>query len=219
MLNKEGNMSDHDHIGISKIARQKVIDRLKHSYAQDYLDQGDFEKRVSIALATQKRSELYALVDDVPEIEEKQVQAAGSGPERSGVSIAKGNVADSDKLICIFSGVTKKGAWHPPKYLRVISFMGGADLDFTNAYIPESGIEIKCFSFMGGTHIRVPAGVNVKTSGFAFMGGFDNRTSGEAYPGMPTIHIRGFAFMGGVEIKGPRKPGVIRKFIDKLTGD
>ena len=212
-------MSDHDHIGISKIARQKVIELLKHSYAKDYLDQDDFEKRVSIALATQKRSELYALVEDVPQMQEHETQPASLSKEQTSVSIARGGVADSDTFVCIFSGVTKKGAWHPPRNLKVIAMMGGADIDFTNAVIPAEGIEIKCFCFMGGAEIRVPAGVNVKTRGFAFMGGFENHTSGEAFPGMPTIYIRGFSFMGGVEIKGPRKPGLIKTFIDKMLGD
>jgi hypothetical protein len=212
-------MSDLDYIGISKIARQKVIDRLKHSYAKDYLEQADFEKRVSIALSTQKRSELNALVEDVPEIPESERGEQNPAPSRTGPFVARGDVEDSDTFVCIFSGVKRKGAWHPPKRLKVFAMLGGADLDFTDAFIPEEGIEIVCYTFLGGATLRLPAGVNVKTGGFAFMGGFDNKSSGEAYPGMPTIRIRGFSFLGGVEIKAPRKAGRLKKFVDKLLGD
>lgn len=211
-------MSDNDHIGISKIARQKVIDRLKHSYAKDYLEQDDFEKRVTIAMNTQKRSELYALVDDIPDETSHEIAETKSIQSETGLRISR-NAQESDSLIGIFSGVTKKGDWRPAKKINVVAIMGGVDLDFTDAYIPAEGIEIDCFSFMGGADIRVPAGVNVKTSGFAFMGGFDNQTSGQSYPGMPTIHIKGFAFMGGVDIRGPRKPGIFKKFINKMLGE
>jgi hypothetical protein len=212
-------MSDNDHIGISKISRQKVIDRLKHSYANDYLDQDDFEKRVSIAMKTEKRSELYALVDDVPdEVDHETSMQAKPTSSDTAVRVTS-SARDSDTFLCIFSGVSKKGVWNPPKKLSVVSIMGGAELDLTDAYIPVEGIEIDCFSFMGGTEIRVPAGVNVRTGGFAFMGGFENNTSGENFPGMPTIRINGFAFMGGVEIKGPRKPGFLKKMFNKMLGE
>ena len=49
-------------IGISKIARQKVIEHLKDAYTRDYLEESDFERRLEIATNTNDRSILRELV-------------------------------------------------------------------------------------------------------------------------------------------------------------
>ncbi|RPJ06183.1 MAG: DUF1707 domain-containing protein, partial [Spirochaetaceae bacterium] len=110
-------------IGISKIARQKVIDRLKHAYASDYLEEVDFEKRLVIATNTSKRSELVDIVDDLPdEIDEPQktsvgTQATSKYPDQTW-SINRGLIDDSEIMVGTFSGVVRKGDWRPPRKIK-----------------------------------------------------------------------------------------------------
>ncbi|MBN1525207.1 MAG: DUF1707 and DUF2154 domain-containing protein [Spirochaetales bacterium] len=210
-------MSKELDIGISKIARQKVIDHLKHAYAKDYLEDDDFEKRLDIATNTRNRADLIELVEDIPVEDINQAPPAGqTQPDSALFSINRGNVPESDNFISVFSGVTRKGEWRPAKNIKSVAIMGGVDLDFSKALIPPGGISITIFAFMGGVDIRVPEGVNVINDGLAFMGGFENHVHGATLPGAPTIHIKGFTFMGGVEIKGPRKPNVLRRIINKI---
>jgi hypothetical protein len=59
---------------------------------------------------------------------------------------------------------------------------------------------------MGGSNIRVPQGLNVELSDFAFMGGNSSALGDERPdPGGPTLHIRVISIMGGTDIKRGRK--------------
>jgi hypothetical protein len=61
-------------------------------------------------------------------------------------------------------------------------------------------------SIMGGGTIRVPRGVDVQVSNFAFMGGNDAKLGDEvAPPGAPTSHVRLVSIMGGSDVVRGRK--------------
>lgn len=205
-------------IGISKLARQKVIDRLQFAYANDYLDQDDFEKRLDLATNTRNRDILAELVDDIPEIGQHPNKAHAPAAPFSGVDVNRGEVTESEKIISIFSGAVRKGKWHPPRHLRIVAVMGGIELDFSEAIMPPGGTEIEVFCVMGGLDIRVPEGIHVDARPVAIMGGVDNHAHYTANPGGPTVKIRGFVFMGGVDIKPPRKQ-YFRKFLNSMFSD
>ena len=59
---------------------------------------------------------------------------------------------------------------------------------------------------MGGSDVRVPDGLNVEISDFAFMGGNDAKI-GEYMPdpGGPLVKIRMISIMGGSDVKRGRK--------------
>src|SRR6266496_909188 len=68
---------------------------------------------------------------------------------------------------------------------------------------------ITAVAIMGGIEVIVPPGIRVESSGFGFMGGWDNRASDDRLaPDAPVLRVRGLALMGGVEIrtKEPRDP-------------
>ena len=91
------------------------------------------------------------------------------------------------------------------KYTNIITFMGGVDLDFTEAMMSPGLTEINVFCMMGGIDIYVPKGLNVEVTGFPIMGGFDNHTGGETYKGGPVLKIRALVIMGGIDIKEKKK--------------
>lgn len=187
---------------ISKAAREKIIQRLMHAYTHDHLEEDDFEKRLVVANKTQKRSELQALVADLPEPKEEQKAPTVARPE---------TVAKADTIFSFFSGITRKGKWRPAQNIKLINILGGTDLDFTNAVLAPGITEIKIFCFLGGVDIIVPPGINVDANCVAIMGGFDNKTQGIENPDLPTLRIRGFCFMGGVDVKHPKK-----KLLDRI---
>ena len=49
--------------------------------------------------------------------------------------------------------------------------MGGSDLDLNDAELADDVVTITVFALMGGADIRVPEGLNVELTDFAFMGG------------------------------------------------
>ena len=59
---------------------------------------------------------------------------------------------------------------------------------------------------MGGAEIRVPEGLNVELSDFAFMGGNGSELGNETPdPGGPTLRLRMISIMGGTDVKRGRK--------------
>ena len=71
------------------------------------------------------------------------------------------------------SGRDRKGRWRVGPHLKVVNIMGGSDLDLNDAELADDVVEITVFALMGGADIRVPEGLNVEVSDFAFMGGND----------------------------------------------
>ena len=97
---------------ISKAAREKIIQHLMHAYTHDHLEEDDFEKRLVVANKTQKRSELDALITDLPEPKVEQKAPTVAQP---------GTVAKTDTIFNFFSGTTRKGRWRPAQNLKSIN--------------------------------------------------------------------------------------------------
>jgi hypothetical protein len=199
-------------IGISKYAREKIIEHLKYSFTHDYLEQADFEKRLNIAVNTQNRGDLKTLVEDLPEAKEEPESTQEIGPA---VSINKGTVKEKSVIVAIFSGTEKKGLWKPPKRLDLFVTMGGVELDFTTAVFPPGVTEINVFCLMGGVEITIPHGVNVDNQCISILGGVEDESILSEYTHSPTIKIQGLVVLGGLEIKTP-KEGLMKRILKKL---
>lgn len=174
-----------------KYLRDKVIDQLKYNYAQNNLEAEEFERLVSIALSTQSKSELVSLVADLPKSNgsESKLQAKGLMPTK-----------DKGSIICVFSGINRKGVWIPPKQLKIITVFGGAEIDFRQAQFGEiTYVTIGCC--FGGVEIIVPPGFNVVSNATAIFGGIDNPSDTPTDPNSPTIVIEGLVIFGGVSVK------------------
>jgi hypothetical protein len=112
----------------------------------------------------------------------------------------------SEWVVSVMSGHDRKGHWRVGRHLKVISVMGGSNIDLNDAELSEPETTITVFSLMGGSEIRVPENVNVTVSDFAFMGGNDSKV-GEMRPdpGGPTIHLKLISIMGGSDVKRGRR--------------
>ncbi len=112
----------------------------------------------------------------------------------------------SNWVVSVMSGHDRKGRWRVGPHLKVISIMGGSNIDLNDAELTDRVTEITVFSLMGGSEIRIPEGLNVEISDFAFMGGND-ATVGEYTPdpGGPLVKIRMISIMGGSDVQRGRK--------------
>lgn len=84
---------------------------------------------------------------------------------------------------------------------RITAFLGGMQLDLTQAGMagPEAVLDIT--AFLGGAELRVPNNWEIEVEGQPFLGGFNDETQQLPTPGAKRLVIRGVAFMGGVNIK------------------
>ncbi|HEX9457492.1 MAG TPA: LiaF domain-containing protein, partial [Thermoanaerobaculia bacterium] len=82
---------------------------------------------------------------------------------------------------------------------RIIAFMGGCELDLTNADMEQGSAELEIIVVWGGIEIKVPEGWEVIGNTVPVMGGADIRT--KAAPGGRRLIVNGLALMAGIDIK------------------
>jgi predicted membrane protein len=98
----------------------------------------------------------------------------------------------------IVGGLKRRGAWRMPRDMRVVSLVGGLNLDLTGAEIP-AGATLTKISLVGGVSLRVPDDVEVQVEGFRLLGG----VGVEETPSVKTrtIRVRNYGLVGGVDVK------------------
>lgn len=186
-----------DNILIKK-QREIAIKKLEHNFAHGNLEVEEFESRLDLALNTTLSQDLTRITADLESIP--------VNPDNSSdIIINTGRVRSEELFLSILSGVERKGVWKPARKNKLFAFMGGMDLDFSEAVFPSGVTKIEFLCLMGGVDIIVPKGINVEVKGLPIMGGIDKKVSDEHYPGSPTLKISGIVLMGGVDIKHPKR--------------
>jgi hypothetical protein len=111
---------------------------------------------------------------------------------------------ESDRLVAVFSGVTRAGKWRIRKHTQALALFGGMDLDLRDAIFESPVVEIAGFWCFGGLDIKVPGGIEVRDQTAGLFGGTDVRDVGIPVPGAPTLVIKGLTLFGGVSVRGPK---------------
>jgi uncharacterized protein DUF1707 len=177
--------------------RERTAELLRRAAGEGRLDVDELEERLSSVYATRTQRELDKLVADVVVPEDRN--HAPRLPVRRGDGGTRW-------LVSIMSGHDRKGRWRVGTNLNVVNVMGGSDIDFNDAELADDIVTVTVFSLMGGASIRVPEGINVEISDFAFMGGNDASIGNPLPdPGGPTLRIKLISIMGGSDVKRGRR--------------
>lgn len=88
--------------------------------------------------------------------------------------------------------------------ISITAFMGGVDLDLTEAYIAKD-MDITIKAAMAGVHITVPPMVRVILDGTNIMSGFANMVPGYESEELPTVFICADCIMGGIVVEMEKK--------------
>jgi hypothetical protein len=180
--------------------RERHAEILRTATGEGRLTMEELDERLDQVYASRTHRELERLVADV-------VVPGGSQPASTAKHMPVRRGEDgSNWLVSVMSGHERKGRWLVGRHMKVISVMGGADVDLNDAELSDDVVEMTVFSLMGGAEIRVPDGLNVECSEFAFMGG-NGIKLGETRPspGGPTLRLRVISIMGGTDVKRGRK--------------
>ena len=189
----------------SDAEREETAEVLRVAATEGRLDVEELEDRLGSAYTVRTRSELERLIADVSP-DRLGAGRAIAQPGKSGGLTVKEGPGGSRWVISVMGGHDKRGRWRVAPRCTVTSVMGGSSIDLNDAELADRVTEINVYSLMGGSEIRVPHGVNVQVSEFAFMGGNDVQIGDEVAPaGGPTIHIRLVAIMGGSSVRRGRK--------------
>jgi len=117
-----------------------------------------------------------------------------------GVRLPSAPAGDSNDVWAVLATRKIKNTSRDFTGARVTAFMGGCELDLTEADIFHSPAVIELFAMWGGIEIYVPDRFEVVGEVFPFMAGFEMRAAPTGDPNRRLV-IRGAAFMGGVEVK------------------
>jgi hypothetical protein len=122
-------------------------------------------------------------------------------------------------LVTFLGGYRQRGRWRLGRSLRLISVLGGAELDLGQAIVDEDEVSLVCVCLLGGAKLIAPEGLPVTFSGLSILGGRrDEREPAPPLPGAPTIHVRLFSLLGGVRITSGTGREADRRSIE-LTDD
>jgi hypothetical protein len=175
--------------------RERTAQVLRTSGANGQLTVDELDERVEAAYAAKTRGELEQLVQDLGDTRERPDDV----PVRPGDEGTRW-------VISVMGGSDRKGRWRVGRSVTVLNFMGGSNLDLNDAELAGDVVEMRVYSLMGGSEIRVPEGLDVEVSEFAFMGGNDI-SHGEAAPraGSPLLRLKMISIMGGSSLRRGRR--------------
>jgi hypothetical protein len=181
-----------------RAAREQAIAELSDAFAHDLIEVDEFERRLTLAHRASSLSEIAQTTSDLS----ATVPAVAIVPAAASVSaLAMGR--ESERVMAIFGGVERHGAWRVPSHMQASAVFGGMSLDFREAVLSMGVTEIHVVALMGGIQLIVPPGLSVEVSGTAVMGGFGHveRAPAQADPARPLLRVHGLAIMGGVAVE------------------
>jgi hypothetical protein len=192
---------------VSNDDRERVARILHDSMAEGRLTVTELEERLDKVYAAKTFGELEPVVRDLPA--GNQASAVAVPQPAAPLTNRVGGRGTSSSAIAIMSGSERKGVWTVPPTFNAVAFMGGVEIDLTDARFEDAETTIQAFTLMGGIEIYVPDDVTIQVNGSGFMGAFENKVADQFQPrpGAPLVRITGLAVMGGVEVKRrrPRK--------------
>jgi hypothetical protein len=192
----------HLDLRASDADRERVAKVLHDAMGEGRLTIDELDERLQSVYAAKTLGELVPLTADLPAGAHQMFPV----PEPATPPSARiGGTAGSSAAIAVLSGFQRTGVWTVPRYFTAVAFLGGGELDLTQATFAERECTISVVAFMGGVEVIVPEDVTVRVTGFGFMGGFDHKGSHEGPPGSPVLTVTGLAIMGGVEVRPPKR--------------
>jgi hypothetical protein len=184
--------------------RDQVATLLSTAYAEGRLSREEHDERIDQLMAAKTFDDLLPITQDLVLVGPPAPVATPQSSSRFAIDTT-GQNAESDKMIAIFGGVTRKGRWRVRKNTHALALFGGMDLDLRDAIFEAPVVEISGFWCFGGLDIKVPEGIEIQDQTAGIFGGTDVRDVGDPAPGAPMLVIKGVSLFGGVSIKGPKK--------------
>jgi len=174
---------------ISDADRNGTLRRLHNAVALGLIDIDEFEERSALVSQARLRTDLDALVGDLP------------GP---GAIVT--TATDRVELRGVRTIGLRQGEWIVPTRLALHRRMGSVDLDLTRARFAGPIVVIELDLKFGGLDIRLPDGASASIDDVEVVVGSENDHRRDApAEGTPHVILTGKVVCGSVDIRGPRK--------------
>jgi hypothetical protein len=195
--------NENSRLRASDADRDTAAAVINNALAEGRLTAEEHSERLDAIYSAKTHAELVPLLDDLP----GQRAAMTPAPTTTSSELApRGHVR---RILCIFGGTSRKGAWHADPVIDMLAVFGGAELDFREAVLSGNEVVLRATAVFAGFEIIVPPEMRVVDNGTAIMGGREiaGNSDEAARPDAPVLRIEGACIFGGIEVKRkPRKP-------------
>jgi hypothetical protein len=183
-----GISEDSAAMRISDADRNGTMRRLHNAVALGLIDIDEFEERSGLVSRTRMRSDLDALVGDLP------------GP---GAIVT--SAADRVELRGWVGSLKRHGEWIVPTRLALVRRMGSVKLDLTNARFAGPMVVVELDLIGGSLDIRLPEGSSASIDDVkVFVGSARDLRKNAPAEGTPHVVLTGRVVCGSVDLRGPR---------------
>lgn len=142
---------DSGELRISDVDRERVSTLLATAMEQGRITPSEFSERCQTAWAARTRSELLAVLTDLP-----------GGPPPALAPLV---------LDVPFGQVRRTGRWEVPEVVRLTGLGQRTTLDFTDAVIRRREVIIEVSAALSSTRVLLPADAEVDTDGLELIAG------------------------------------------------
>jgi len=175
--------------------RDRVLAMLGEAMSDGRLTADEHAERMQRAISARTLGELAELTADLA------------------ISSAQPVRLDGGKVITgIFGPGRRDGRWVVPENLTVTAMFGEVEVDFTQAILQTSRVQLYATVFGGRLRLIVPDGVSVIVSGHMVLGRKRGGTPAPADPGAPVIEVKALVLGGELSVRTPPKSRRFRLF-------
>jgi hypothetical protein len=175
--------------------RDRVVALLGDAMTDGRLTADEHADRVQRAFAARTLGDLAGLTTDLAVPSAQPVRLDG-GRTISG----------------IFGPARRDGRWVVPENMTVTAMFGEVEVDFTQAILQSSRVQVYATVFGGRLRLIVPDGVSVIVSGHMVLGRKRGSTPPPLWPGDPVIEVKALVLGGEVAVRTPPKNRRFRLF-------
>ncbi len=168
--------------------RDRVLAMLGEAMSDGRLTIEEHSERVQRAFSARTLGELAELTADL------------AVPSAQPVQLDGGRV-----IAGIFGPARRDGRWVVPENFSVTAMFGEVEVDFTQAILQASRVQLYATVFGGRLRLIVPDGVSVIVSGHMVLGRKRGSTPPPAGPGSPVIEVKALVLGGELSVRTPPK--------------
>lgn len=200
---------DPRNLRVSDAEREHVVGLLQKAIGQGLITLDEFTSRTDVALAAKTRSQLNAVLTDLPGM----VHRESTVPQKQ----------QPVELRSTMSTLKRTGRWVVPATLLVRNRMGSTELDFTEARIDHPEVRLDLDVTGGSVELLLPDGATVDTDDVEVTAGSVKDRVGVADRlGRPHFVVSGRIRAGSLEIRRPtyvRIGGLVIRFPWQVSWD
>jgi len=120
---------------------------------------------------------------------------------------------DGGRVIAgVFGPARRDGRWVVPENLTVTAMFGEVEVDFTQAIMQFSRVQLYATVLGGRLRLIVPDGVSVMVSGRMVLSRKRGSTPPPAGPDTPVIEVKAMVLGGELDVRTPPRPRRFRLF-------